>query len=382
MGKRKTNGEFIKEVYDLVGDEYTFLEEYNGALSNILCRHNICKHEWKIRPNNFLTGYRCPKCATDRVINAKMKSNYEFLEEVFNAVGYEYEFLEEYKGIHTKIVCRHNNCGYEWTVTPNSFLSKKSRCPKCANNFTTKKTNDEFVKEIYNLVGNEYTFLAKYKSSRSKLLCRHEKCGYEWRITPNHFLCLNNRCPQCANKDKTKTNEQFTKEVYDLIGDEYIFLEGYINNQIKIKCKHDRCKTEWDVTPSAFLQGSRCPQCAKNISQGEQLIERVLDSKNIKYYKQHTFNDCRNKHVLQFDFCLPEYSLLIEYDGEQHFEPIDFAGKGEEWAKERFEYTKQNDNIKNQYCKENNIPLLRIPYWDFDNIEDILFKTLSELEVK
>lgn len=181
---------------------------------------------------------------------------------------------------------------------------------------------------------------------------------------------------------KRKTNEEFVKEVYDLVGEEYVFLKEYHSAHTLINCVHNTCSHEWQISPSHFLQGGRCPKCTKNVSQGEQLIERVLDSENIKYYKQHTFSDCRNKHVLQFDFYLFEYSFLIEYDGKQHFEPVDFAGKGEVWAKERFEYIKQNDNIKNQYCKDNNIHLLRIPYWKFDNIDDILLKTLSELEVK
>lgn len=73
-----------------------------------------------------------------------------------------------------------------------------------------------------------------------------------------------------------------------------------------------------------------------------------------------------------FDFYLPDYNILIEYDGEQHFKPVDFASKGLEWATKIFEYNQIKDKIKNDYCKDNNIRLIRIPYWDFDNIETIL----------
>ena len=72
----------------------------------------------------------------------------------------------------------------------------------------------------------------------------------------------------------------------------------------------------------------------------------------------------------------PDKSIncLVEYDGEQHFQNREFFG-GEEAFKKR----QHNDQIKNQYCKDNNIKLIRIPYWDFDNIEDILNEELKDL---
>lgn len=68
--------------------------------------------------------------------------------------------------------------------------------------------------------------------------------------------------------------------------------------------------------------------------------------------------------------------LLIEYDGEQHFKPVQYGGISIEQATEKFLQTQIHDNIKDQYCEEYNIPLLRIPYWEFDNIESIVFDTL------
>ena len=93
--------------------------------------------------------------------------------------------------------------------------------------------------------------------------------------------------------------------------------------------------------------------------------------------KNYTFNDLlgeRNK--LRFDFGIIEnntLSYLIEYDGEQHFKPICFGGSyTKEELQERFRIRKLKDEIKNEYCKTNNIKLLRIPYTEFDNIEHIL----------
>ena len=110
----------------------------------------------------------------------------------------------------------------------------------------------------------------------------------------------------------------------------------------------------------------------------EEKRSNILDKLNIESKSQYTFEDCKFYNVLPFDFYLPQYNILIEYDGIQHFEPIDFAGKGKEWAMNRFIDCVIRDTIKNEYCKKNNIKLIRIPYWDFDNIEEILKLELKQ----
>lgn len=442
MAKKKTNEEFIEEVRQVVGDEYTFLEEYKNAKTKILCKHNIetCGHEWHTTANKFLQGRRCPQCSRPNY----NRDTEQFKQEAYDLVGNDYEFVEEYVDSNTKIKCKHNICGHEWDVQPRHFLNSGSRCPICSNKLKSIlqiKTNEMFIKEVYNLVGNEYTFLEKYINNKTKIKCRHNTCGCEWMASPSGFTSNGTRCPKCAKKrvgeKRRKTNEEFIKEVYDLVGDEYIFVEKYVNANTKIKCKHnecgyewyvlpnnflrgqrcpnhrittneefvikvkelvgdeyvfledytdtktkikckhniDKCGYEWKIAPNKFLQGRRCPNC--NNSYGEEQISVYLKENNIKAIPEYKFDDCRNERPLPFDFYLPDYNLLIEYDGKQHFQPIEYFG-----GQEQFEYQQQNDNIKNQYCKENNIPLLRIPYWEFDNIEEILFKKLSKLEVK
>ncbi|WP_143767967.1 MULTISPECIES: hypothetical protein [Paenibacillus] len=86
---------------------------------------------------------------------------------------------------------------------------------------------------------------------------------------------------------------------------------------------------------------------------------------------------------LRFDFSIRilDRTILIEYDGEQHFHPVDFAGKGELWALEQFHETQRRDRIKDDYCRANGIDLIRIRYDQFDEIETILERRLSALGV-
>jgi Zn finger protein HypA/HybF involved in hydrogenase expression len=137
------------------------------------------------------------------------------------------------------------------------------------------------------------------------------------------------------------------------------------NSKVEIICKEHGSFLQ---TPSSHKSGSGCPKCS--ISKGEQSIMNFLDTNNIKYETQYKFEDCLSQTLqkkLSFDFYLVEKNMCIEYDGIQHFEPIDKWG-----GLDRFEKQTLNDKIKNDYCKNNEIKLLRIPYTSFDNIESIL----------
>ena len=134
----------------------------------------------------------------------------------------------------------------------------------------------------------------------------------------------------------------------------------------------------YDISWSKFKSGSRCLICnGKRKSLGEEKIKEYLIKNNIDFVQQKIFDECNYKGHLYFDFYLPQHNICIEYDGIGHFEPTDFAGKGEEWAEEQFRDNQIRDNIKNNYCKNININLLRIPYWEFDNIENIIENKLK-----
>ena len=100
------------------------------------------------------------------------------------------------------------------------------------------------------------------------------------------------------------------------------------------------------------------------MSKGEYKIEKVIRDLSIPFYKQYSFKDCKNINKLKFDFYIPKYNCCIEYDGEQHFKPITFFG-----GEKQFNKQQQRDKVKNQYCLNNNINLIRIPYYDYDKID-------------
>jgi len=141
------------------------------------------------------------------------------------------------------------------------------------------------------------------------------------------------------------------------------------------KCGYGKNK-EWIATIKNRSNGTGCPKCSD--SKGEKRILFWIEN-NIKILKrigvikhipQKKFSDCRNERELPFDFGFQFKNkswFMIEYYGLQHYKKMGFWG-----GDDKLKRTTKNDKIKQEYCKNNNIPLLIIPYWEFDNIENIL----------
>lgn len=113
----------------------------------------------------------------------------------------------------------------------------------------------------------------------------------------------------------------------------------------------------------------------KRISKGEKRIAEYLDSQNIKYEREYKFKDCVSErgNPLRFDFYLPDYNLLLEYNGQHHFFPINKYRK----AKIVHDITVKHDNIKKEYLKQKSIKLIEIDFKQYENIENILRSLLG-----
>lgn len=350
--RRKTNDQFQREVYDLVRDEYIFLDNYVNKRTKIKVKHNKCGHIYKVAPGGFLRGNRCPYCFG----NLK-KTDAQFKQEVKDLVGNEYVFLDSYVNNKTKLRVKHNVCGNVYKVQPDSFFQGR-RCPYCA--ITARKTNEQFKQEVYDLVGDEYLFLESYQKALTKIKVKHNKCGSIYKVKPSDFL-HGERCPYC-NGNAKKTDVQFKQEVYDLVGDDYKFLDVYVNNVTKLRVKHNKCGNIYKVRPTYFLQGCRCPFC--NVPKGELILNKLLDTLGINYEYQKTFPDLKDKSYLSYDFYIPSQSILIEYQGIQHYQPIDYFG-----GDNQFTIQQKHDQMKLDYAKEHGYNLIAVPY-----TEDTLYK--------
>lgn len=374
--QRKTHEEFMKE-FNIKNPHAKYIQikgTYVGRKTKILCKCKIDEHEWTTRPNDLLNGQGCPKCG-----GTMKKTHEQFIKEL-QQINQDIEVLGTYVNSQTKIKCRCKIDGYEWETKPNALLNEHG-CPKCGEKQKIQKltkTHEEFIQELEQ-INTDIEVLGTYVNGQTKIKCKCEICTHEWEATPNDLL-QRSGCPKCAGTMKL-THEEFINRMKKINSDIEI-LGTYVNSSTKIKCKCKICEHEWEATPNNLLRGSGCAKC--KITKGEKRIAQYLDNLGIEYiYNMGYFNDLVsvNGGLMRPDFIIPSLKIWIEYDGIQHFEPVNFIGAmSEEQVQERFEYTQQNDQIKNQYAKDNNWTLIRIPYWDIDNIEQILDSYLKQEE--
>jgi hypothetical protein len=286
----------------------------------------------------------------------KKLTTWQFIEKANKIHNNKYDYsLVEYNGINTpvKIICPIHGeflqIAYVHLITYG--------CPKCGNNISCKKQTYKQEKVIFKfkqIHGDKYDYsLVEYENNLTpvKIIC---PIHGEFLQTPkSHKKC---GCPKCGNNIKL-TTEQFIEKARKIHGDKFDYsLVEYVNARTKIKiiCKKHGI---FEQTPDNHYKYIGCPKCCGSI--GESEVRKILQEKNIKFEEQKRFKNCKNKYTLPFDFYLPEYNLCIEYQGIQHFESIEWFG-----GKNKLQYTQQNDQIKRNYCKDNNIILLEIKYND------------------
>ena len=177
-------------------------------------------------------------------------------------------------------------------------------------------------------------------------------------------------CPHCESANKIWTKED-VQNLINKYSSEFNVIE--YKNQREILVEHNVCGYRFNKFLHNITQNNviKCPKCDLNKSMGEEKIKTWLDNNSIRYERQKRFKNCKNIKSLPFDFYLPERNVLIEFDGIQHYEVVEHFG-----GKEKFKIRKENDNIKNKFCTDNNIDLIRIKYSDINNIEKILTKLL------
>jgi hypothetical protein len=266
------------------------------------------------------------------------------------------------------IICPEHG---EFLQVANSHL-RGVGCKQCAlrrDSETKTFTKEIFLKRVKTIWGNQYDY-SKVSyinfSTKVEIICFTH--GGFFQSPKQH--ALGHGCPNCAQlirNDKNRSSkEEFIIKAKQVHKNKYSYDEVvYRNNLTKVKVI---CKEHGPFYPKPLNHVSNktgCPKCKQ--SKGELKISEVLNELNIHYISEHTFKKCKDKRCLKFDFYLPNHNICIEFDGEQHYKAISFFG-----GVTSQEALKKRDKIKNEFCKQNNINLIRIPYYELNNIKQTL----------
>lgn len=370
-GKEKYHDKRCKKHKDYVDELKTknptveVIGEYVSSQKPILHRcmtHNVF---WKTTPASVIQGHGCPQCRSEKVRVSLVKSHDDYVNELFEK-NPTIEVVGQYINMREKIKHHcliHNEY---WDASPSNLL-KGCGCKKCGNKkivMSCSLTHEEYTK-ILQSENPVIRVLDTYVNMKTPILHECIIHNYKWQTTPASVVqgC---GCPKCrsdkiSNKLK-KTHDEYVKEL-QIKNPNVIVLEKYVDSNTPILHKCLKDGYEWKSKPHNLIYGYGCPRC--HMSKGERAIQLWLENHNIEYEFQKRFDDCKDDRVLPFDFYLPDSNSCIEYQGAQHYRPIDFFG-GEDY----FTYVAKHDEIKMNYCKNTNKPLLQLPY--FKNVEEEL----------
>lgn len=263
-------------------------------------------------------------------------------------------------------------CGNRFRTSYSKFAGQNKRqcngCGKILNNLS-KTTIIEEVREFVKTNSDCRLLSTSYKNNRSNLKFKCS-CGEIFYARFDNFKNQDSRyCSKCLRERKlNRHRDNFINEMAEYTRDNTdceLVSTSFVDaksGKLTFRCQ---CGELFDVNWNNFKNGYKrqCNSCANVHSHGEKRIELFLNEKNIKYIPEYRFNDCRHRRALPFDFYLPKTNTCIEYDGEFHYKETSISN---------LKVQKLRDKIKDKYCKENNINLIRIPYYEFNDIEKIL----------
>ena len=282
----------------------------------------------------------------------------EFIENSIKIHGnkYDYSLMIYVKNdIKVKIYC--NKCKEYFYQRPHDHMSGRG-CPDCR----TMKT-ETFIEKCSTIHNNFYDYSKTiFKNLQTKVIITCPIHGDFYQRSDGHIT--GKGCKKCADDRLKKDTEYFIKKSNKIHNNFYLY-----GKTIYIEAKKEviiTCPIHGDFEQIAYnhTSGYGCPKC--NLSSGERIILNYLNMNNIEYEFQKTFDNCKGiKNKLPFDFYLTNCNICIEYDGIQHFKSVEYFG-----GDKTFIRTLECDQIKTEYCLNNNIRLLRIKY--NENIEEKL----------
>lgn len=360
-------------------------EKYIGKNTTMLlwkCLKENCGKTFDMAWERMLDSGNCPHCSS------KFVNKFNNLEYLYPELAKQWHETKN-GNLKPNQFTSFNSSDKVWWRCPKNpkheWQSKISNrhirgCPYCAGTFADDEYNlrvyfPEICKEwdYYNNATDPSKY-TPYSNHKVWWICK--TCEHTWNANISSRTMHNTNCPACANQCVTEENSlltknpKLTKEWNSTKNGDMTPKDLTWGSNKKVWWECSKCSHEWIMTPAARNNGRGCPRC--NLSRGENTISCILDKHNIFYIPQYKFEGCINILTLHFDFYLPHHNLAIEFQGGQHYKSVKFFG-----GEEKLKYQQQCDQIKRDYCINNEINLLEIPYWDFDNIEEILVKELK-----
>ncbi len=362
MKSVKDTQSFIHASQEMHGDTYDYSKvEYGNSQTYVTI---ICPEhgEFRTQPVRHLCttkiAGRCPVCHP----NGHAVSCEKFIERAQEKHGDQFDYsLVDFKSMSQNItlICKDHG---EFESNGYQHLANKYGGCKDCDPSSPVSLHDKIIRSR-KIHGDKYDYSKIDKSAKMhqkvEIICKIH--GPFSQSIKSHIL-KRAGCPRCAGNAR-KTTEEFIAGAIKVHGDRYDYSKvNYICSATKviIICKEHG---EFTQQPGNHLGGHGCMQCNREESKGERAVRIFLEEHNISFEREKRFKTCRDKKSLPFDFFIPSKKLCIEYDGNQHYDMKYFTYIKKIKDKEKaFKTTQYHDMLKNEWCKENDIELIRIKY--------------------
>jgi hypothetical protein len=372
--KAKTTEQFIIEAKEVHGDKYDYSKVKYSNKNTKVCV--ICPEhgEFWQRPSDHLAGRGCPECGRKRSTGKKI-TTVSFIKEAKEIHENKYDYSKvEYRGALNKIciICPEHG---EFWQRPSDHLAGRG-CPECAKKKMGPKKydNNVYIEKCKIIHGNKYDYSKlEYKGSTQKVCVICPKHGKFWIEASHHLQGYG--CPMCSKEkilEESRINfiERSKKIHFNKYDYSKCVYNGW-NKKVKIICpKHG----EFKQLAGVHVSGGGCPKC--NSSKLEEMVRKVLTENSIDFEEQYTskiFGEKQNKLIC--DFYIKNINCVIECQGIQHFQSVDFFGGYKGFIK-----TKKRDFRKLNICKKNNIKIIYFTNLDYETfLGEKVFHTTDEL---
>lgn len=352
--KTKRTPEQFKQLFNSLHPTLELLSDYVDSSSTIRVKCKICGKEWTPRADT-LKKIKCTTCE-------KSEKYKEQIKQILPHVQIISPPPIIYKA-HDNIECECGICGYRWNTASVSHLKQGHGCPKCAGN--AKKSKKEIVSEITAKHPNLKVISVK---DYYDITVQCKDCG-NIRTASLGKILQYSKCEVCSGY--RWNHQKFTEKMSEVNPNiEILGTFTKLSDKILVKCK--LCGRIWESRCSHLLEGIRCT--CQTESKGEILVKSILNNIGVEYKCQFIVrNNLFSQNRLMIDFYLPDYNLFIEYNGKQHYVPIEYFGGEIQFNKQQI-----RDEELREYCKLNNIKLLELKYdLSPEEIKDKILKTLN-----
>lgn len=392
MGKRLTKEEFIKKARDIFGDKYDYSKVVyiNNSTKIEVYDKEYNEYFW-ITPASHLNG-----CESARRKSIKLRERFSmgtenFISKAKEIHGDKYDYSKvEYVNNRSKvcIICPKHG---EFLQMPDKHLQGEG-CPKCCKK-NRKYTTEEFIQKAKEIHGDKYDYSkTKYGyNKKDKIIVTCPKHG-DFFISPDSHI-NGSGCKYCTKGNIFDANDFIEKSLL-IHGNKYDYSKVKYtgaHNKVKIICP---IHGEFAQSPNKHIHGQGCPKCNK--------LYRVQESKLYNILKENlkdinVVQSFYNKEILgkqELDIYIPQYKIAIEYQGAQHFKPVDFGGYGEEIAEKLFQKNLKRDKRKKELCDKHKIKLFYFSdtknddflgekvYHDYNELVEIINQVIKKEDEK